>query len=199
MKKRYIFLVILTAIIINSCKQQEGNGNPFFSKYDTPFEVPPFDKIKAEHFMPGFVKGFEEQKKKVLDDTYKGFIRSGAALSDDDKEKLRKINEELSLLSVQFGENLLAQTNDFKLIIEKKEDLSCYAAGYYSYIWCEILDTDAFQAFKETGDIFNRDIASKFESEILARGGTRDPLAMYIAFRGKEPGIDALLENRGLK
>ncbi len=74
-----------------------------------------------------------------------------------------------------------------------------YSAGYYGYIWCEILDADAFQAFKETGDIFNKDIAAKFENEILARGGTRDPLDMYLAFRGKEPGIDALLINRGLK
>ncbi len=74
-----------------------------------------------------------------------------------------------------------------------------YSAGYYSYIWCEILDADAFQAFKETGDIFNKEVASKFEKEILSRGGTKDPLEMYIAFRGKEPGIDALLVNRGLK
>ena len=74
-----------------------------------------------------------------------------------------------------------------------------YSAGYYGYIWCEVLDADAFQAFKETGNIFNRDIASKFENEILSRGGSRDPLDMYIAFRGKEPGIDALLINRGLK
>jgi len=74
-----------------------------------------------------------------------------------------------------------------------------YSAGYYSYIWCEVLDSDAFQAFRETGDIFNREVASKFEKEILSRGGTKDALEMYIAFRGKEPGIDALLENRGLK
>jgi peptidyl-dipeptidase Dcp len=74
-----------------------------------------------------------------------------------------------------------------------------YSAGYYGYIWCEILDADAFQAFKETGNIFNKEIAAKFEKEILSRGGTRDPLDMYIAFRGKEPGIDALLINRGLK
>jgi peptidyl-dipeptidase Dcp len=74
-----------------------------------------------------------------------------------------------------------------------------YSAGYYGYIWCEVLDADAFQAFKETGDIFNKQVAAKFEKEILSRGGTRDPLDMYIAFRGKEPGIDALLKNRGLK
>lgn len=76
---------------------------------------------------------------------------------------------------------------------------SGYAAGYYSYYWSEMLDADAFLAFKETGDIFNREVAARFENEILSKGGTRDPLDMYIAFRGKEPGIDALLKNRGLK
>lgn len=76
---------------------------------------------------------------------------------------------------------------------------SGYAAGYYAYMWSEILDSDAFQAFRETGNIFNKEVAAKFEKEILSRGGTRDPLEMYIAFRGKEPGIEALLKNRGLK
>jgi len=76
---------------------------------------------------------------------------------------------------------------------------SGYASGYYSYYWSEMLDADAFQAFRETGDIFNRDVAARFEKEILSKGGTKDPLEMYIAFRGKEPGIDALLVNRGLK
>jgi peptidyl-dipeptidase Dcp len=74
-----------------------------------------------------------------------------------------------------------------------------YSAGYYSYIWCEVLDSDAFQAFKETGNIFNPEVAARFEKEILSKGGSRDPVDMYIAFRGKEPGIEALLENRGLK
>jgi peptidyl-dipeptidase Dcp len=74
-----------------------------------------------------------------------------------------------------------------------------YSAGYYGYIWCEILDSDAFQAFKETGNIFNKEVAAKFEKEILSKRGSRDPLEMYVAFRGKEPGIDALLKNRGLK
>jgi peptidyl-dipeptidase Dcp len=74
-----------------------------------------------------------------------------------------------------------------------------YSAGYYGYMWCEVLDADAFQAFKETGDIFNKEVAARFEKEILSRGSTRDPLDMYLAFRGREPGIDALLKNRGLK
>jgi peptidyl-dipeptidase Dcp len=73
-----------------------------------------------------------------------------------------------------------------------------YSSGYYSYIWCEVLDADAFKAFKETGDIFNREVAARFENEILSRKGSKDELEMYIAFRGREPGIEALLENRGL-
>jgi len=74
-----------------------------------------------------------------------------------------------------------------------------YSAGYYSYIWCEQLDADAFNAFKETGDIFDKEVAARFEKEILARKGSKDELEMWIAFRGREPGIEALLENRGFK
>jgi peptidyl-dipeptidase Dcp len=73
-----------------------------------------------------------------------------------------------------------------------------YSAGYYSYIWCEQLDADAFQAFKETGDIFNPVVAAAFEREILSKGGSADARELYINFRGKEPGIEALLKNRGL-
>ena len=74
-----------------------------------------------------------------------------------------------------------------------------YTAGYYSYIWSEVLDCDAFKAYTETGDIFNKEIAEKFRKYILAPGGTEEADVMYKNFRGSEPGIDALLENRGLK
>ncbi len=72
-----------------------------------------------------------------------------------------------------------------------------YSAGYYSYIWSGVLDTDAFQAFKET-DLFNQDKAQAFRREILEKGGTEDPMKMYVNFRGAEPKIDALLKKRGL-
>ena len=72
-----------------------------------------------------------------------------------------------------------------------------YSAGYYSYIWAEVLDADAFQAFKET-DIFNQDLANSFRENILAKGGTDDPMALYLRFRGREPKIEPLLERRGL-
>ncbi|MBM4090892.1 MAG: M3 family metallopeptidase [Planctomycetes bacterium] len=74
-----------------------------------------------------------------------------------------------------------------------------YSAGYYSYLWAEVLDADAFEAFKETGDIFDAKTAKAFSENILARGGTEDPMTLYRKFRGKEPGTGPLLQRRGLK
>ncbi len=74
-----------------------------------------------------------------------------------------------------------------------------YTAGYYSYIWAEVLDSDAYQAFVETGDIFNREVANKYRYQILARAGQDEAMTLYVNFRGKEPGIEPLLKNRGLK
>ena len=73
-----------------------------------------------------------------------------------------------------------------------------YSSGYYSYIWAEVLDADAFQAFKETS-LFDRGTAQAFRENILSAGGTDDPMAMYVRFRGAEPSIDALLARRGFK
>lgn len=74
-----------------------------------------------------------------------------------------------------------------------------YTAGYYSYIWAEVLDCDAFQAYKESGDIFNPEVAAKFRQYVLTPGSIDDAMDMYVNFRGKQPGIEPLLENRGLK
>ncbi len=72
-----------------------------------------------------------------------------------------------------------------------------YAAGYYSYKWAEVLDADAFSLFKEKG-IFNRDVAQSFRDNILSKGGTEPPMALYKRFRGQEPTIDALLKRNGI-
>ena len=72
-----------------------------------------------------------------------------------------------------------------------------YASGYYSYVWAEVLDADAFQAFKETS-LFDPETAGKFRENILARGNTEDPMTLYVKFRGAEPKIDAVLERKGL-
>ncbi len=193
-----------------------GNGNPFLSEYTTPFGVPPFDKIKLEHYMPAFLQGMEEQAKeieaivnnpaepdfqntivaydqsgallrkvsavfsglsgantndemqkisrelsplqskhrddinlnpalfervksvyqnrasmnldkeqlKLVEDVYKGFVRSGANLNADDQAKLRQLNSDLSMLQLTFGQNMLKETNAYQLVIENEEDLA---------------------------------------------------------------------------
>jgi peptidyl-dipeptidase Dcp len=72
-----------------------------------------------------------------------------------------------------------------------------YSAGYYSYIWAAVLDSDAFEAFKETS-LFDRATAESFRKNILERGGTEDPMVLYKRFRGREPKIEPLLKKRGL-
>ena len=74
-----------------------------------------------------------------------------------------------------------------------------YAAGYYSYIWSAVLDSDAFQAFKEKGSLFDPATAGAFRAQVLSRGGTEDPALLYRRFRGRDPKVDPLLEKRGLK
>jgi len=195
---------------------QTSTMNPFFKAYTTPYQVPPFDLIKNEHFKPAILEGIKQheaeinaianssakptfentivamdkagalltrvssvfynlnsantndeiqktareispemaahsdniilnqklfsrvkqlwdnreslklnsEQAKLLENTHKSFVRSGANLNDADKARLRKINSELSLLSLQFGQNLLAETNNYELVIDKKEDLA---------------------------------------------------------------------------
>lgn len=73
-----------------------------------------------------------------------------------------------------------------------------YAAGYYGYKWAEVLDADAFAAFKEAG-IFSKEVARSFRENILSKGDTEDPAVLYKRFRGQDPTIDALLKRNGIK
>ncbi len=73
-----------------------------------------------------------------------------------------------------------------------------YASGYYSYLWSEVMDADAFSAFEETGDIFDGRLARRLYENIYSAGGRRDAAESYVAFRGRLPSTQALLEKRGL-
>jgi peptidyl-dipeptidase Dcp len=73
-----------------------------------------------------------------------------------------------------------------------------YAAAYYSYMWSEVLDADAFEAFEETGDIFDPATAKRLHDTIYSAGGAREPADAYRAFRGRLPSPEALLRKRGL-
>jgi peptidyl-dipeptidase Dcp len=214
---RFLTLTGLVAILAYSCKDEPKTDmtNPFFSEYKTPFDVPPFEKIMAKHYMPAFEKGMEDCKKEIeillknsnepdfdntisaldksgellsrislvffnqsqantndslqkieveispklsafqdeirlnpelfkivksvyenqskfnlneeqkylLENLYKGFIRNGANLSKKDQDTLKVLNQKLSVLNVKFGQNVLSENNNFKLIIREKEDL----------------------------------------------------------------------------
>lgn len=84
------------------------------------------------------------------------------------------------------------QTTNFSHII------GGYSAGYYSYIWAAVLDADAFEAFKGTGNLFDKKTADAFREHILSKGGIEEAMTSYIKFRGREPKVDALLKRRGL-
>jgi peptidyl-dipeptidase Dcp len=73
-----------------------------------------------------------------------------------------------------------------------------YSAGYYSYLWSEVMDADAFEAFREAGDVFSREVADRLARYVYAAGNSRDPAEAYMLFRGRMPTPDALLAKRGL-
>jgi peptidyl-dipeptidase Dcp len=72
-----------------------------------------------------------------------------------------------------------------------------YAAGYYSYLWSEVMDADAFAAFEEAGDVFDAATARRLAQHVYSAGNRRDPLEAYVAFRGRPPSIEPLLRKRG--
>jgi peptidyl-dipeptidase Dcp len=222
MKKIILLLTIMTIVSFSGCKQSKEVKNPFFTEYQTPFQVPPFDKIDSTDYMPAYVEGmkqqmaeidqivnnskepdfentilafdksgrlltkvskvfsqmneanttpqlqdiarklspltskhrddiamneklfkkiktiYEKRKEMKLDDQqirvvekyYRDFVRNGADLSKDKQDTLRKLNEQVSLLTLKFGENLLAETNNnFKLVIDNKNDLEGLPQG----------------------------------------------------------------------
>ncbi|MBV8474255.1 MAG: peptidase M3, partial [Hyphomicrobiales bacterium] len=73
-----------------------------------------------------------------------------------------------------------------------------YSAGYYSYLWSEILDADGFEAFEASGDVFDAALADRLERFVYSAGNSREPDAAYRAFRGRDPEPEALLRKRGL-
>lgn len=224
MMKTMTYLICFAGMIMQSCNQHTEQDNPFLQPYDTPFGVPPFEKIMNSHYLPAFRTGIRQQKaeieaivnnpdtptfvntieameksgqilnnvscvffnlreantndslnqiaqeimpeitahtddinlndklfariktvydnqatenlsteqKMVLQKYYNNFIRGGANLSPEDKEKLKKLNGELASLSLRFGENQLKETNDYQLIIEQEKDLSGLPSGVIS-------------------------------------------------------------------
>ena len=162
--------------------------------------------VYAKHYQTGEIIPMELVEKIQESDKYgQGFATVeyiAASLSDMDLHVLTEIPENLNVM--EFEAQKLAERGIPSQILPRYRMTNFshtmgggYTAGYYSYMWAEVLDADAFDAFKETGDIFNQEVAGKFRKYILTPGGIDDGMTMYRNFRGREPKIDALLKNRG--
>jgi peptidyl-dipeptidase Dcp len=115
------------------------------------------------------------------------------------------LSEPLTLEPRAFERSVLAQIGLMNEIIPRYRSsyfahifAGGYSAGYYSYIWSEVLDADAFEAFKETS-LFDPETAAAYREHILSKGGTRPGMELYLGFRGRAPEIEPLLEKRGLQ
>lgn len=165
-------------------------------------------KVYAKHYQTGEVIPAELIDKLDKSGKYgQGFATTeylAASLLDMDYHVMKEIPAGLDVM--KFESETLGKRGILKQIPSRYRTTyfnhtmgGGYTAGYYSYIWAEVLDADAFEAYKETGDIFNPEVADKFRRYILTPGGIDDAMVMYVNFRGKEPGTGPLLKNRGLK
>ncbi len=163
-------------------------------------------RMYAKHYQTGEVIP-EELIKKIEDcGTYgQGFINTEllAASLLDMHYHIFKTPKQLQL--PEYEDQTLAMIGLIPEIISRYKSTyfqhifsGGYSAGYYSYTWAAVLDSDAFEAFKENG-LFDQATAKAFRTNILERGNTEDAMKLYVAFRGKEPSIEPLLKKRGLK
>ena len=165
-------------------------------------------KVYAKHYETGEVIPAELIEKLDKSGKYgQGFVTTeylAASLLDMDYHVLTEIPANLN--PIDFENKVLGNRGLIKQIPARYRSTyfnhtmgGGYTAGYYSYIWSEVLDCDAYQAFVETGDIFNQEVAAKFRKYVLTPGGIDDAMDMYVNFRGKQPSTEPLLKNRGLK
>ena len=165
-------------------------------------------KVYAKHYKTGETIPAELIEKLDKSGKYgQGFITVeylAASLLDMDFHTMKSIPANLNVMD--YEQKVLGKRKILKQIPSRYRTTyfnhtmgGGYTAGYYSYIWAEVLDCDAFGAYTESGDIFNQDLAAKFRKYILEPGGIDDAMDMYKNFRGKAPEIKWLLKNRGLE
>jgi peptidyl-dipeptidase Dcp len=144
--------------------------------------------LKARTFNQGFLTT-QQLSSAILDMELHSMASMAANFDAADWERQR-----LAQLGVPHAVGMRHRLPHFSHIFD-----GGYSAGYYAYTWAEAMDADGFDAFKESGDVFDPVLAQKLRREVLERGNSRDPAESYIAFRGRMPNADALLRNRGLK
>ncbi|TYK34607.1 M3 family metallopeptidase [Bacteroides pyogenes] len=162
-------------------------------------------KMYAKHYATGETIPDELIEKILKQQTFnQGFITTellAAAMLDMDLHMLKDVS---NLDILEFEKQAMDKLGLIPEIAPRyratyfNHIIGGYAAGYYSYLWANVLDNDAFEAFKERG-IFDKTTADLFRNNVLAKGDSDDPMVLYKNFRGAEPSLEPLLKNRGMK
>lgn len=123
------------------------------------------------------------------------------SLLDLEYHSIKETTEDLDEIPNRVRKKLGLENRDFPINDKVTSFLHIFAgrydAAFYSYLWSKVLEADAFEAFQEKGDIFDREVAESFRRELLAKGASADPMEMFINFRGREPSIDVLARRMG--
>ena len=162
-------------------------------------------KMYAKHYATGKVIPDEIIEKILQQKTFnQGFMTTellAAAILDMNLHMLKDVK---NLDAVSYEKEAMDKLNLISEIAPRyrvtyfNHIIGGYAAGYYSYLWANVLDNDAFEAFKEHG-IFDKNTAELFRRNVLEKGDSEDPMTLYKNFRGTEPSMEPLLKNRGMK
>ncbi len=162
--------------------------------------------VYAKHYKTGEIIPKELlaklQKSLVFNQGFETVEYIAASILDMD---WHSIQESKKIDVLDFEKKSMERINLMKEIIPRYRStyfshiVDGYAAGYYVYLWAAVLDSDAYQAFIDSGDVFNKDLATKFRKYILTEGGNDEGMVQYKKFRGQEPSLDPLLKKRGLK
>jgi peptidyl-dipeptidase Dcp len=180
------FVELPSQFMENYCYQKDFLAT--FAKHYKTGELLPMEQIDKIVASANYMEGYQTMRQLsfgLLDMAY----HTGKMKPEDSIESFEKsVTKETQLYPTIEG---VAQTPSFSHIFP-----GGYSSGYYSYKWSEVLDADAFAYFKEKG-IFNPEVAGKFKT-LLSKGGTEDPMDLYVAFRGRKPSVDALLERAGI-
>lgn len=162
-------------------------------------------KMYAKHYQTGEVISDDLIKKIQLQSTFNEGFRTtellAAALLDMELHNLTTMPSNFDVMEFENSKmeklGLISQIPPRYRSTYFNHIIGGYAAGYYSYLWANVLDSDAFEAFKENG-IFDKATADKFKNNVLKKGNSEDPMSLYVKFRGAEPQLEPMLKDRGL-
>jgi Zn-dependent oligopeptidase len=160
--------------------------NPLLIESPRPYHLPPFDRIKNEDFAPAYEQGMVAELKEVeaiagtpepptFDNTIVALKRAG--------QLLKRVDRVFSNLNSTYFSHIFSDDE--------------YSAGYYSYIWAEVLDADSMEWFRQH-DGLTRANGDRFRQTVLSRGGSEEALTLFRNFTGGDPYIEPLLKRRGL-